>query len=152
MTAALVIGVGNPTRGDDGAGVEVARRVGERSPRGALVLESSGEMASLLEAWRDRDRVVVIDAAAAAGSPGTVRRFEAHAAPLPASLFVRSSHALGLAEAVEMARSLGELPREVVVYAIEGGSFRHGRSLSKPVRRAVERVEKQVLREIRGPG
>ena len=56
-----------------------------------------------------------------------VRRFEAHEQPLPASSLRTSTHSLGVVEAIELARSLGELPRHVVVFAIEGRSFEPGR-------------------------
>lgn len=148
MSATLVIGVGNSTRGDDGAGIELARRLRERRTPGALVRESSGEMGALLECWSGHDRVVVVDAARSGAPPGTVRRFEAHASPLPASLLRTSSHALGVADAVEMARGLGTLPSIVIVYAIEGAAFSIGARLSAPVRRAVARVERSVLREM----
>ena len=41
-----------------------------------------------------------------------------------------STHALGLADAVELARSLGRLPQRVVVYGIEGAAFEFGNGLS----------------------
>jgi len=145
----LVIGVGNRDRGDDGAGLEVARRLCARRPWGAVVRESPGEIVGLLEAWRGYRRVVLIDAASSqAGRPGRVHRFEAHRSPLPALTLSTSGHSLGVAEALEMARALGCLPESVIVYAIEGETFSLGAPLSTPVRQAVRRVERRVLREI----
>ena len=150
MTGTLVIGIGNPDRGDDGAGLEVARGVRARGPRNTVVRECSGEASCLLEAFKGRSRVILVDAASGGGRPGTTRRFEAHKAPLPTSLLNTSTHSWGVAEAVELARSLGQLPPYVVMYAVEGASFEPGRHLSAAVRRAVEHVTKRVLREI-GP-
>ena len=150
MMGTLVIGIGNPSRGDDGAGIEVARRVQACGPQDAVVRECSGEASCLLEAFKGRPRVILVDAASGGGRPGTTRRFEAHKEPLPTSLLYTSTHSWGVAEAVEMARSLGQLPPCVVVYAIEGASFSPGRHLSAAVKLAVERVLNQVLREI-GP-
>jgi hydrogenase maturation protease len=150
MMSTLVIGIGNPNRGDDGAGIEVARRVRAHEPQDAVVRECSGEASCLLEVWQGRPRVILVDAASGSGRPGTVHRFEAHKEPLPTSLLHASTHSWGVAEAVEMARSLGQLPPYVVVYAVEGASFGPGRYLSPAVKRAVERVERQVLKEI-GP-
>ena len=56
-----------------------------------------------------------------------------------------STHALGLAEAVELARSLGRLPQRVVVYGIEGESFAFGKGLSAAVAAAADRVTEEVL-------
>jgi hydrogenase maturation protease len=147
--ASLVIGVGNSDRGDDGAGLEVVRRLRARRPWGTVVRESSGEIVGLLEAWSGYRRVILIDAASSRGGrPGRVHRFEAHRSPLPALTFSTSGHSLGVAEALEIARTLGSLPESVIVYAIEGETFSLGAPLSTPVRQAVGRVERRVLRDI----
>ena len=108
-----VIGLGNEWRSDDGVGLEVARRIGGR------VLD--GEPIGIVEALAGEDEVVLIDAVSTGAAPGTLFVFEADSDPLPAPIFGASStHALGLAEALELARTLGRLPRKVVVYGIEG--------------------------------
>jgi hydrogenase maturation protease len=150
VTGALVIGIGNPDRGDDAAGLEVARRLRARGPQGVTVRESSGDASGLLEAFAGHSTVVLVDAASGGGRPGETRRLEAHTQPLPTSLFHSSTHSWGVAEAVELARTLGQLPPRVIVYAIEGRSFDSGRCLSAPVRKAVARVLEHVLREVEG--
>jgi hydrogenase maturation protease len=125
--------VGNRWRGDDGAGVAVARRVRD-------AVEHDGDASRLVEAWRGHDHAVVVDAAASGAPPGTVRRFEAHAGPLPASLLRSSTHAFGVAEAIELARALGRLPARLEIYAIEGADFSAGAPLSPEVAAAVERL------------
>jgi len=148
MRPTLVIGVGNAARGDDRAGLEVARRLRARGLPGTVVKESSGDVAGLLEDWSGHDRVVMIDAASGGGPPGTVHRFEAHESPVPASLRCDSTHSLGISQAVEMARALGRLPPRLTIYAIEGVSFGHGGRLSRAVRRAVGEVEGLLLRDL----
>jgi hydrogenase maturation protease len=152
MTRTLVIGVGNPDRGDDAVGIEVARRLRARGLSEASVCQSPRNASRLLESWQGRARVILIDAAAGAGRPGAIYRFEADAGPLPVSRLQASTHSWGVVEAVEMARSLGELPASLVVYAIEGTSFGPGQRLSPSVRRAATRVERRVLEEIGHPG
>ncbi len=143
----LVIGVGNRYRGDDGAGLEVARLVRQCPPPGALVLEQHGGASDLMDAWRGADQVVLVDAAEG-GEPGSVRRFEAHREPLPSSLLHGSTHSWGVAEAVETARALGELPRFVVVYAIFGKDFEVGHHrLSPEVEAATARVAETLVNE-----
>jgi hydrogenase maturation protease len=133
----LVIGVGNPWRGDDGAGIEVARRLG------GVAFEGDGT--GLIDVWGDANReVVVIDAAASGRTPGTIHRFDARAAPLPAHSLRSSSHHFGVADAVELARSLDRLPPVLRVYAIEGEDFGAGDALSSAVRRAVDEVAAEL--------
>jgi hydrogenase maturation protease len=134
----LVIGVGNPWRGDDGAGLAVTRRLRELSPAGVEVREIEGDATALMDVWAGADRVVVIDAAQSGAPPGTVRRFDAHAKALPARLLRSSTHAFGVPEAIELARALGRLPATVDVYAIEGASFATGDRLTPSVEQATE--------------
>ena len=67
----VVIGIGNDDRRDDGAGLEVARRLRAIVPESIRVLEESGEAAALMAAWEGADRVVIIDAMASGVTTGT---------------------------------------------------------------------------------
>ncbi|HEY7602965.1 MAG TPA: hydrogenase maturation protease [Gaiellaceae bacterium] len=132
-----VIGLGNEWRRDDGAGLEVARRTGGR--------QLDGEPVALVEALVGADEVTIVDAVSSGAPAGTVHEFEAGAEPLPVRLFGASStHALGLAEALELARSLGRLPTRVRVLGIEGARFDYGRGLSPEVEAAVERCTRSI--------
>ena len=145
---ALIIGIGNPDRGDDAAGRAVAARLKARVPRNVRVIECGGEATALLARFCEADEVILIDAATSGAAAGTVERFEAHTGPLPAARFGVSTHGFGLAEAIELARTLGELPRRCVVYAIEGRSFAIGEALSQDVEDAVGRVAAHILDEV----
>jgi hydrogenase maturation protease len=136
----MVIGVGNTWRGDDGAGLAVARRVRELSTAGVEVRELEGDATALVEVWSGAGRVVVVDAAESGAPPGTVRRFDARSGPLPARSLRSSTHAFGVSDAVELARALGRLPGALDVYAIEGASFAAGDRLSPAVERAVDEL------------
>jgi hydrogenase maturation protease len=144
----LVIGVGNRDRGDDGAGLEVARRLRESRPEGVEVIEQPGDAADLIEAWQGAECVVLVDAALCGGPAGRVHRFNARREALPAVLRHASGHALGVAEALELSRALGTLPARVVVYGIEGRCFEPGARLSPEVEEAAGRVAEHVRREL----
>ena len=137
-----MIGLGNAFRGDDAAGLEVARRLGARG--------FEGEPVSLIEEWRDVDRLVLVDAMQSGAGPGAIRVVAAHEEALPPELKRASTHLMGAAEAIELARTLGWLPRETYVYAIEGERFDAGSGLSPAaaaaVGRAVEMIE-EVLHD-----
>jgi hydrogenase maturation protease len=145
----ILIGVGNAWRGDDGAGLAVARRVRELSPAGVEVREVEGDATALVEVWSGAEGVVVVDAAQSGALPGTVRRFDARARPLPARSLRSSTHAFGVSDAVELARALDRLPARLDVYAIEGASFTAGEGLSQAVGRAVDELAESLASDRR---
>lgn len=144
----LVLGVGNDWRGDDALGLIAARRLRARLDGRADVLESRADAGSLLDAWRGRDVVVLLDATRSGAPPGTIRRFEAGAEPLPAGWDQGSTHAFGAAEAIELARALHELPARVVVYGVEAGRDDPGAELSPEAARALVELERRVAEEV----
>ena len=143
----LVIGVGNPDRGDDGAGPRVAALL---RAQGMRAIDHAGDGLTLIELWKDHCRVLIVDAMTTGAGPGTVKRFDAVAEPLPRDAFAVSSHAFGLAEGVEMARRLGRLPAEVTVFGIEGASYSLGAGLSGNVEQACREVARHILVEMNG--
>jgi hydrogenase maturation protease len=145
----LLIGVGNPERGDDGAGRAVARRLLARAPRGLEVRECGGDATALMSAWAGSDDVVVVDACRGAGPPGSVHRIAPDEVARVALLRHASTHSLGVAAAIGLAQALGTLPARLVVLAIEAGGFVEGGRLSPEVDRAVNEVVASVLGELR---
>lgn len=147
----LVIAVGNPLRGDDGVGCVVLDRLrtvlAGRDPVVELRRES-GEGTSLMDAWEGRGRVIVIDAVESGAAPGTIHRIDAAEREVPTEFFHYSTHAFSVAEAVEMARVLGRLPRRLVLYGVEGGSFAAGEGLSAPVAAAAGELAGKILEEL----
>ena len=145
----LVIGIGNPTRGDDAAGLVVARRIREEaSPGDVTVTELAGDQLALLDAWTGAREVYLIDAVCSGGTPGTVYRFDA-AEPLTARFWHRGTHTFSLADVIELGRALGRLPGRLTGYGIEGGTFELGAPLSAEVDAAVQAVTAALLRELR---
>jgi len=136
----LLIGVGNPDRGDDGAGRAVARRLLAGEHPGVEVRECTGEATDLMQAWAGYDDVVVVDACRGAGPPGSVHRIGPDEAARIATLRHASTHSLGVAAAIGLARALGTLPRRLVVYAIEASQNAEGAGLAAEVERGVEEV------------
>jgi len=141
----LIIGIGNEYRGDDAAGLIVVRRLKERLGDSFAVLEQSGDGAALVETWRGAETVIIIDAVMSGATPGTIHRFDASAQPLPKNAFRCSTHAFGVAEAIELSRALSELPQSLIVYGIEGKNFAAGVGLSSEVEKAVDEVVRRAL-------
>src|SRR5574341_916324 len=143
----LIIGIGNEYRGDDAVGLIVARHLKEHLANSAMAIEQSGDGVALIEAWRNAQMVIVIDATMSGAAPGPIHRFDANTQPIPAASFRCSTHAFGLAEAIELARALSELPPRLVVYGIEGKNFAASVGLSAEVERAADEVVRQALAE-----
>ena len=131
----IVIGLGNSFRGDDAAGLAVARALGD-DPR---VLVHEGEPIDLLDRWEEAGEVIVVDAARSGAAPGTVHHLDGLAEPVTAG---GSTHAFGLAQTLALARALGRAPANVKVIGIEGERFGAGDGLSPAVAQAVERVRR----------
>jgi hydrogenase maturation protease len=139
----VVIGVGNPDRGDDGVGWVVAGLLRAH----VAVVEQSGEALALVQAMRVAQRVWLVDAAQSGSAPGTIHRIDCTTeAPLPGGSV--SSHGFGVAEAIGLARALGELPPHCIVYAIEAAHFSAGAALSPAVTRAAQEVAERILAEL----
>jgi hydrogenase maturation protease len=137
----ILIGVGNPTRGDDAAGLEVAKRV--RTIPSSQQVNGSYE---LIEIWDGVDEVIIVDAARSGAQPGTLHRFDASVDPLPTGVLAASTHAVGVSEVVEMARTLGRLPARTMVYGIEASDLDRGAGLSAQVERAVFDLVEEIDR------
>jgi hydrogenase maturation protease len=143
----LVIGIGNELRGDDGAGLEAVRRL--TGGEGVELAFHRGHALELLELWRGAQAVVLVDAVCSAAPPGTIHRFEGGVEPLDASVRAADTHAVGVRDAVELARALGRLPSRLVIYGIEGAQFEHGIRFSEPVAAAMGRLVGAVDGETR---
>jgi hydrogenase maturation protease len=141
----LIIGCGNRHRGDDAAGVLVAEGLRQL---GMDVEIRRGEAAELIEAWSGADDVIVVDAVMTGTPPGSVILWDGqHSTASPRS--TASTHGLGLAEAIELARVLGCLPMKLRVYGIEGRRFEIGVEVSPEVKGAVERVVRSIDAEVK---
>lgn len=148
MIRISVIGIGNDARGDDAVGLEVVRRLQHDTPAGVNVEAIRGEGISLLDRWQETDAIIVIDASYSGAAPGSIHRLEPLTQPIPKALYLCSTHAFGVGEAIELARALQRLPSHLVVYGIEGKQFDIGSELSADVRRAVPDVIRRVQQDI----
>jgi len=150
MCHTCVIGVGNRDRGDDAAGPEVARRLAAHALPATHVMECDGRLGALFDAITCGRRIVVVDAMSSGAPPGSIRRIDGVATPLPAVFGTLSTHGLGVAEAVELARTLGRLPESLEVIGIEGASWEFGAAMTAEVEEAVARVVGQIACERAG--
>jgi hydrogenase maturation protease len=149
----LIIGLGNPILGDDGAGWVVAEQVQKRlGPDSPVEVDcaSLGGL-SLMERMVGYQRVILIDVIETAqGEVGSVRVFRLEDLPNPSAGHTVSMHDTTLMTALRTAESMGiETPRSVQVVAIEARSgFDFSEQLSPEVDAAVAQAVEEVLRLI----
>lgn len=144
----LLLGIGNPDRGDDAAGRVIARLLRPEVPAGVEVVEHDGEAASLLAHLEGRSLAVIVDACRSGQPAGAVQRFDVSGTPLRSARFGLSTHGFGLEAAIELARSLRQLPPRCIVYAVEGLRFDVGAGLSPAVAAAVHGVAPRIVADL----
>jgi len=136
----LVIGIGNPDRGDDAIGVRVVQallaRWNAQARSGVDVRVMRGDAFALLDAWQGYGRVLLVDATAPAGTPGTVRRLRGGDGVRESSS--PSSHGWSVAEAIALGEALGALPTRIDVVGVEAQRFGHGEGLTGAVEASID--------------
>ncbi len=145
----LVVGIGNDDRSDDAVGLVIARSLAGKNLPDVTVVEAQGDGTMLEEAWKGADNVIVVDAICSGAPPGTIHRIEAHVEPVPTGVWRCSSHSFGLAEAIEMARTLNRLPARITVLGIEARNLDMGIGLSREVVSAARQVVAAITQEVK---
>ena len=150
----LVAGVGNVLYGDDGFGVELAWRLARRTlPEGVKVIETGiGGMSIVQELMLGYDAVLLLDAHASGGAPGTVRLLEP-ALPDLSGLdahalrdYFADTHYATPMRALSLLEHLGHLPRRVAVIGCEPTPQEAMHlGLSAPVAAALPRAEAMAI-------
>jgi hydrogenase maturation protease len=119
----VLVGLGNPVRGDDAVGLRVAEAVqcllNERPIAGVRVATSTRGGFELIDLLSGADHAVLVDCLEALNArPGRVRVLALDAVAGSARLV--GSHDIGLPAAVELGRLLGiRMPADVEVIGIE---------------------------------
>ncbi|MGA9056514.1 MAG: hydrogenase maturation protease [Terriglobia bacterium] len=114
-----IVGLGNPSHGDDGIGPVVARHVCDllRGKANVDLLEHAASAFSLVERLVGYQRAVIIDALTGVQAEvGTVNQVEIQE---PSSCSFLSFHTAGFHDILTLARMVGlEVPSTVVMYGI----------------------------------
>ncbi len=139
----LLVGVGNPSRGDDRAGHVVAELAAARLPEVDCLLVQQLDLAHV-EALAARDRVVFADASVEEDGP------DARLRPIaPRHAALGHGHALSPEELLFLAREVaGRAPRAWLASA-RGRDFSFGETLSAPCGRAAAEAAELVVELLR---
>ncbi|MDQ6669863.1 MAG: hydrogenase maturation protease [Chloroflexota bacterium] len=148
----LVAGVGNIFLGDDGFGVEVARRLGATSlPDGVKVADFGIRGVHLAyELCDGYDTAILIDAAPRGGQPGTIYVIDpgthggADGQTPPQAAALLDAHGMQPDAVLGLLSMLGGQVRQVYVVGCEPNSVEERMGLSEPVERAVDEAVRAV--------
>lgn len=150
-TKTLVLALGNPLRGDDGAGAAVIEALQAAALPGGVDLLEGGtpglETVLLLQGYA---RVLIVDAAEMGDRPGEWRCFSREAVRLGArDLYLRGTlHYAGLAEALALGEALELLPPEITIYGIQPQEIGWEPGLSPAVAQAIPGLTHAILEEL----
>jgi hydrogenase maturation protease len=145
----MLIGIGNDYRSDDSAGLRAARRLKELRLPGVQVIEESGDGTILMNLWKKAESVLVIDTVRSGREPGTIHRIDVQSEILPKEFFRFSTHHFCLADAIQLSRTMNELPRQFVFYGIEGKNFDAGMELSPEISGVLEQFISDIYNEVK---
>jgi hydrogenase maturation protease len=136
MPHTLIIGYGNPLRGDDGIGPRAAELLADRCgatlpllPEGVQVLVCHQLTIELAPQIAGADRLILIDARAT-GEPGAIEQCILTPAIPDRSSLTHHIDAQGLLAAAQML--YGHAP-ETILFTVSGSSFEGGETLSPAV-------------------
>jgi hydrogenase maturation protease len=143
----LVLGFGNPARGDDGAGPAVIEMLsGGGSPAGVELLVAAQLVPEFCERWATAALVVLVDADARQ-APGVITRYRVRPATKR-----DGGHRWTAATLGTLAVELHGRCAPIVAYTIGGADFSVTApwefTLSLPVRAAIERLARRLTRRL----
>ena len=146
----LILGIGNLLLSDEGVGVHAVRCLAQKElPPGVEILDGGTSGADLVDHLEGRTKVIVIDAAAGDGQPGTLYRCEAR--DLIEQEGALSLHEFGLADSLHMAERLGCAPQRVIVLGVQPATMEPGMELSPAVAAVLPEVLRLALAEAAAP-
>ena len=149
--ATLVLGLGNPLRGDDGIGPLVVEELLRRElPEGVTALDGGSGGINFLQMLEGWDRVVAVDAANVGLEPGQFVRFtpdEAHLAQRSSDF---SLHYASLSEVLTLANALGRTLPEMVIFGVQPAKIGWGEGLSPNVKNTLPKLIDAILKEVTG--
>jgi hydrogenase maturation protease len=143
-----VIGCGSQGRGDDAAGLMVARRLRGQVGAEVSIREVAGDGLEVLEEWAGCSKVILVDAMVSGAPVGSVRRLDGRRLLGLEWPQLSSTHSLGLREALRVSETLGLSPQGLVVIGIEGGQFGPGDPISAGVVEGIQGAVSAVLDEL----
>lgn len=150
---AVILGVGNTIRADEGIGVHVVEAL-ERDyglPEGVVAIDGGTSSMEMLEDLSDLDFLLVIDAVNDGKSPGSLVRLEGEQVPV---FFRRnlSPHGIGLSDVLASLEFMGKSPKETLVLGLQPVSMALSTELTAEASARVPELVVQIVAELTARG
>jgi hydrogenase maturation protease len=137
-----IICVGNADRADDAVGPVCADMLARD---GLPVRVTSGDAFELLELFRASPAVFLVDAVVTGSQPpGTLYSFSGESEAVRSAAWTCSTHGLGVAEALRLAKTLGICPSRICLYGVEAARFDWGEAMSPEVAAALPELVARI--------
>ena len=145
----LILGVGNPLCGDDGAGPRILEMLGERDLPADIQLQDAGlpgwGLPSWLEGWSS---VILVDALDMGQSPGAWRCFQPEEVRMWMQEKSLSLHQPDLANGLALAQALNLLPEKLCLYGVQPADLTPGNALSPEVSACLPGLVEQIITDL----
>ncbi len=147
----LVLGVGNVLLSDEGVGVRVVEELVKRYeiPDDVEVIDGGTLGLNLIYFLDNADRLLVVDALLGGNPPGSLYKFKGDQVKAYFREKKLSAHDIGLQEVLGVAELIGKVPKEVVVIGVEPESLDVSLELSPSVKKVLERLLDEVLKQLK---
>jgi hydrogenase maturation protease len=146
----VVLGVGNLVMGDEGVGVRCVEWLERQGilPADVVVLDGGTSTHELLADLENLDLLVIVDAVATGGPPGSLVRLDDDEVPSAFSNTM-SPHQHGIHDLLATLRLLGRAPGRVVVLGVVPVRIALGLELSPELSAALPELGARVAAEVR---
>lgn len=142
----LILGVGNPLMGDDGAGIRAVELLEQANLPDHIQVQEIGTPGWGLGAWFEgQTAVVLIDAVQMGLEPGAWKKIDLSQSRLSLAESVFSLHQVDLAGGLLLAQELDLLPPSLTLYGIEPADLTPGASLSPQVVSSLPRLVNSIV-------
>ncbi len=150
---AVVLGVGNTIRADEGVGVRVVEAL-ERDymlPAGVVAIDAGTSSMEMLDDLSHLDFLLVVDAIVAGKPPGTLIKLAGDDVPV---FFRRnlSPHGIGLSDVLAALELIGAEPKETVIIGVQPVSLELSTELTPEVAVLVPTLVAQAVDELAARG
>jgi len=146
---AVVLGVGNTIRADEGIGVRVVEAL-QRDfalPSAVSAIDGGTSSMEMLEELSHLDFLLVVDAVDDGKPPGELVRLEGNAVPV---FFRRnlSPHGIGLSDVLAALEFIGAAPKETLILGVQPASLDLSMELTPFVAARVPELVQQIVTEL----